>query len=303
MSASNTVQPLSERYVRELREDHARFSRVLSMIGRDARRLVDAPDDALPMFAEAVDYVVRFQNVYHHPREEIMFDKIAEKSQQLAAIVTRLSQEHAGTAHAGTVLLSLIERASLAPEQREGRAQLARGLEKFARSMREHIDLEEDLLYSQVWTQLTEDDWERLIGSAAALDPLEDDRNARYPLLASYVSEGRTRSDVAIETSPLGEAVGSAITRVAKLLDGFGVITSTLKRQRKEACALTRKSVRALPAIPVLAPLETLEASLRSAAEFADAYGRWWREWSEQYRKLGTRSGMTDVSTDSREAT
>ena len=62
------MQQESEEYVRELREDHARFSRVMLMIGRDARRLVDEPEAVLPLFAEAVDYVVSFQNVYHHPR-------------------------------------------------------------------------------------------------------------------------------------------------------------------------------------------------------------------------------------------
>ena len=41
-------------YLTGLREDHARFSRVLSMIGRDARRLVDDPTAVVPLFAEAV---------------------------------------------------------------------------------------------------------------------------------------------------------------------------------------------------------------------------------------------------------
>ena len=71
---------IGSEYLSGLREDHARFSRVLSMIGRDARRIVDETDEVLPLFEEAIHYIVNFQNVHHHPREEIMFARIARRS-------------------------------------------------------------------------------------------------------------------------------------------------------------------------------------------------------------------------------
>jgi hypothetical protein len=54
------MEPNGEQYLRGQREDHARFSRVLSMIGRDAQRLLDEPEAILPLFSEAVDYLVSF---------------------------------------------------------------------------------------------------------------------------------------------------------------------------------------------------------------------------------------------------
>lgn len=285
---TSPVRETSERYVRGLLEDHARFSRVLTMIGRDARRLVDAPSDVLPLFAEAVDYVVNFQNVYHHPREEIMFSRVGEKSESLAAAAKKLAQEHGGTAYAGKELLALIDHVSRAPGERAGREQLAKGLERFARSMRSHIAQEEDLLYSQVWIELTRRDWDKLIGQAAALDPLDHDHSAKYPLLVRYVSEGRTRSDVTTESSPFGEALGSAMDRIGTLLDGLAVIDRTMSRQRKEACALARKSIRAMPIIPALQPMDSVRAGMQSAGEFASAYRRWFREWNALYSRSDT---------------
>ena len=91
----------SESYLRGLRADHARFSRVLSMIGRDARRIVDEPEAVLPLFSEAVDYVVHYQNVHHHPREETMFAKVAGMSEPLASTAAQLSQEHERTDRVG----------------------------------------------------------------------------------------------------------------------------------------------------------------------------------------------------------
>jgi hemerythrin-like domain-containing protein len=278
------MQQSGTEYLRGLREDHARFSRVLSMIGRDARRLVDEPEAVLPLFAEAVDYVVRFQNVYHHPREEIMFAKIAEKSETLAAAASTLSREHQATADAGKELLSLVERVSGAPSRRPDREQLARRLERFARSMRGHIAQEEEILYSQAWAELTPQDWDGLTGSVAAIDPLEGTEDGRYPLLAEYVAEGRTHSNVAMESGPLGKLVASGLKQASAFMDQFGSINKTLKRQRREACALSRETIRAMPIVPILQPETSFRVGVESAGEFGRAYVRWLREWGEIYR-------------------
>ncbi|MDH3641338.1 MAG: hemerythrin domain-containing protein [Gammaproteobacteria bacterium] len=276
-------------YLRELREDHARFSRVLSMIGRDARRLVDEPDTVLPLFAEAVDYVVSFQNVYHHPREEVMFARIAEKSETLAAAASSLSREHHATARVGEDLLSLLGNGSHAQSDRPNREQLARSLEKFARSMRGHIAQEEEILYSQAWAELTPQDWDALAGSAAAADPLDGSDGGRYPLLARYVAEGQTRSNVDMDGGALGQIVESGLKRASALVDQVGSINRTLKRQSTEACELSLKSIRAMPVIPILQPQTSFEVSTKSAQEFGRAYVRWLREWSEIYRSPDAR--------------
>lgn len=278
------MQQSGTEYLRGLREDHARFSRVLSMIGRDARRLVDEPEAVLPLFAEAVDYVVSFQNVYHHPREEIMFARIAEKSESLATAASNLSREHQATADAGKELLSLMERASRGPSAGPDRERLARTLERFARSMRGHIAQEEEIFYSQAWTEMTPQDWEGLAGSAAAIDPLDGTEDGRYPLLAEYVAEGRTHSKVAMESGPLGQLVASGLKQASAFIDQFGSINKTLKRQRREACALSRETIRAMPIVPILQPEISFRVGVESAGEFGRAYVRWLREWREIYR-------------------
>jgi hemerythrin-like domain-containing protein len=283
------MQRNGEQYLRGLREDHARFSRILSMIGRDARRLVNNPESVLPLFSEAVDYVVNFQNVHHHPREEIMFAKIAEKSESLAAAATRLSREHQGTDRVGQELLSMMEQVSSEPIHRPDRARLARRLEQFARAMRGHIAQEEEILYSQAWTELGPRDWDSVAESAGEDDPLTGFEDSRYPQLTLYVSEGMTRSNVSMESGPLGQLVESGMKQVSGVVDQLSLMNSTLKRQQREAWALSRKSLRAMPVIPVLQPGRALRVSMESADAFARAYVRWLREWAEVYRRTGNR--------------
>ncbi len=280
MNGEEHVQQTSEEYMRELREDHGRFSRILSLIGRDARLLVDEPDTVLPLFAEAIDYVVNFQNVYHHPREEIMFAKVAEKSKRLSEAAAALSREHNGTAQAGEELLTLLESVSSDSSHRADRTQLSQKLEGFARSMRKHISKEEELLYSQAWAELSAEDWDTLMESVTAIDPLEDDEESRYPLLAEYVSEGRTHNNVSIDGGPWGELLESGM----KQADQLKLIGRTMRQQHREACALTLKSMRAMPVIPMLQPEVSIRVTSESAVEFGRAYMRWLREWGDVLR-------------------
>jgi hemerythrin-like domain-containing protein len=278
------MQHSGEEYLRGLREDHARFSRVLSMIGRDAHRLVDQPQEVLPLFSEAVDYVVNFQNVHHHPREEIMFARIAARSEALATTASKLSREHGATEVAGGELLSMMKRLSPAASHRADRARVARRLERFARSMRGHIAQEEQLLYSQAWSELTPEDWAGLAASAAAVDPIAPGDDPRYPLLTDYVEGGRTHSNVSTQTSPVGAVLETGLAQASALSDHLGAISRTAKRQSREAYALTRKAFRAMPLIPMLEPQTSVRVGIESAEALGRAYVRWLSEWVEIYR-------------------
>ena len=273
------MEPTGEQYLRGLREDHARFSRVLSMIGRDAQRLLDEPDAVLPLFSEAVDYVVNHQNIHHHPREEVMFAKVATASETLADTSARLSQEHELTDRAGEELLATLDRASHSSSQRSTRQELARQLERFARSMRAHIAQEEEILYSEAWDTLSPADWDDL--AASAPDPLDRAQDDRYPLLAEYVSEGQTHSTVQLGSSPFGEVVESGLERLSAVTRQLGAVTATVRRQQREACELTLKSVRDMPNVPMLQPQQTLRASGENAQAFTAANVRWLREWRD----------------------
>jgi hemerythrin-like domain-containing protein len=273
------MEPTGDQYLRGLREDHARFSRVLSMIGRDAQRLIDEPEAVLPLFSEAVDYVVNYQNVHHHPREEVMFAKVANASETLAGTSARMSQEHELTDRAGAELLATLDRASHSSSERSTRQELARQLERFARSMRAHIAQEEEILYSEAWDTLSPEDWDDL--AASAPDPLDRAQDDRYPLLAEYVSEGQTHSTVQLDSSPLGEAVESGLEQLSAVTRQLGTVNATVRRQQREACELTLESARDMPNAPMLHPQQTLRASGETAQAFTAASVRWLREWRD----------------------
>jgi len=273
------MREIGNDYLRGLREDHARFSRVLSMIGRDARRLIDEPDAVLPVFEEAIDYIVNFQNIHHHPREETMFAKLADQAPPLRQTARKLAGEHGAVGRVGESIQAMLRHAASEQTSRESRKRLAQKLERFAREMRRHIQQEEELLYSRVWDEFDESDWEDLTDSAPPTDPLERSQSRRYPLLNEYVSAGSGRSEVSMESSSLLEKMETRLDRALSKSPRLRRMKSIVRRHGEEAAALRRRSIESLPDQPLLHPLDTARVGVDSVGNLCGAYARWIKEW------------------------
>lgn len=273
------MREIGNDYVKGLREDHARFSRVLSMIGRDARRLVEEPETVLPVFEEAVDYIVNFQNIHHHPREEIMFAKLADRAPSLKPIAKKLEGEHGAVGRVGESIQGMLSRASSELTSKESRKRLSQKLERFAREMRTHIRQEEELLYSRVWDELEDGDWTDLAESAPPIDPLGKSHSERYPRLAEYVAGGGGRSHVEMDSSPFLERMEARLDRALSKSPRLRRMKSIARRHGEEASALGRRSIEALPDKPLLHPLDSARVGFDSMRNLCSAYGRWIRDW------------------------
>lgn len=273
------MREIGNDYLKGLREDHARFSRVLSMIGRDARRLVDEPESVLPVFEEAVDYIVNFQNIHHHPREEIMFEKLAERAPSLRPTAKKLAGEHGAVGRVGDSIQGMLGRASSELTSQESRKRLAQKLERFAREMRMHIRQEEELLYARVWDELEPSDWEDLANSAAPTDPLGKSQSQRYPLLTEYVSGGGGKSEVAMDSSSMLERMEARLDHALSKSPRLRRMKSIARRHGEEAAALGRRSIEALPDYPLLHPVDSARVGIDSTRNLCSAYLRWVRDW------------------------
>jgi hemerythrin-like domain-containing protein len=260
------------------------------MIGRDARRLVDEPDEVMTVFEEAVDYVVNFQNVYHHPREELMFSRIAERDPSVAATASKLAREHKATDRAGESLLTLISRTSTGARGKSSRERLAQKLEQFAKQMRAHISQEEQVLYSRAWSELDEQDWNEMADAVPPRDPLSKDASKRYPQLARYVKTGSAQSEVSMQSESILQIMEKALDKSLSKTPKLREVKSIARRHGEEAWSLARKSIDAYPRNPLLSPCVAARVGFNGVREFGAAYGRWIREWHGYVWQKGKQS-------------
>ena len=281
VSESGPIDSRGARILQRLRGDHGRFGRVLTMIGRDAWLLIDDPNETLPIFSEAVEYIANYQNVHHHPPEEQMFALLASKSPDSRAVVKKLTREHEISQHTGQELLALLGKVSAGDQSRKSRVNLADALKDFARNMRAHIKEEEKLLYSEAWRLFTSDDWKTVSYEEPGDDPLSGTAQTEYPLLSDYVSGHRAQSQVFFGEDRMNDRLSQVFHNAGSCADRVKRIQELALRQNKEAFVLTIKSISSMPLFPLLSPRKTWAQTKCSFDEIRGTINRWQGEWRD----------------------
>ena len=190
-------------FLTELHNDHACFSRILLMISRNAQLLETDHTSVLPLFKEAVDYIVDYQNTYHHPREETLFKLLKDRMPSLQQQADQLHKEHMMMGRAGKKMMRQLHELGRDNQKRSVRASLAKSLLQFVDDMRVHIRNEEEIMYAQVTSLLTDDDWNAIAQDKTVGDPLQGGPTDKYVLLSRYMTES---SDlIRVNTENLGD--------------------------------------------------------------------------------------------------
>jgi hemerythrin-like domain-containing protein len=118
-----------------------------------------------------VSYLREYSDQFHHPREDVAFERLASYCPELELVVARLRQEHRVIAHAGATLLAHIEAAlegSILP-----REQLEAAAAIYLIYYQNHIRTEETTILTRAAQHLTVEDWEGVRAAVpVAPDPL-----------------------------------------------------------------------------------------------------------------------------------
>lgn len=148
-------QPL----MKALRAEHLHIATVMELFEQQLRELESGkPVDSHVLF-EIMEYMVTWPDRYHHPREDLIYSRVAELDAAAADEVDTLQRDHDQSATSGRELLLLIER------WREGDASaesvVKAGLQYIADSY-QHMNIEEKMVYPHIESILTLEDWREL---------------------------------------------------------------------------------------------------------------------------------------------
>ena len=140
------------------REEHAYFKRLLELLRLQADRFPRGEKPNYELMVDIISYLRDYGDAVHHPREDVAFDRLVERVEDLALPVARLRQEHRVIAHAGEKLRNLLESvvggSILAVEELETAA--ATYLVYFGN----HIAKEDEDILPRADAALTAADWE-----------------------------------------------------------------------------------------------------------------------------------------------
>lgn len=167
---------------------------------------------------ETLHYMIHYPDAFHHPREDLVYQRAGELDSKLADSVDTLQREHDYLAGLGKQALDAVERWQQARADTKAVLKPAR---EYIQVLYRHMNLEEKLVFPEIERLLTPEDWRQLEREdliEPVSDPVFGPRVAReYRNLARKARRALRRG---VEDAALAEWVG-----LEAALEGMEVIS------------------------------------------------------------------------------
>ncbi len=241
----------AQAFMARLRLDHARLSRVLRELEVQRTRLDTEPDEARAVLGEALHYLVEYLHGHHHPREDLLYARLAPLRADLGEELRELGREHDGGARRARQLVAALRRLPPAGPAGRGSERFARDLRAYVDETRQHMRREERaIFYAGVEPWLSEADWQAVSAAAMPDDPLGDAAHLRrhYPHLAAALA--LPVRDVSSAVQPADDVSARQARAMAALREGADELVETYGELLHEGLDLLRANVETLWGAP-----------------------------------------------------
>lgn len=189
-----------------LRAEHRHMASVMELMGQQLDAIAAGEMVDTHMLYESMDYMLSWPDRYHHPREDLIYGRVADIDPTAADNVDSLQREHDAMAALGRELLAIIE--LWRDGKVSGTTVVKAGKDYIARSYK-HMNSEEELVFPQIESILTVQDWRELAEDdnlRPASDPVFGPRVQReFRNLARKVRRGVRRG---VERGTMVEWIG-----------------------------------------------------------------------------------------------
>lgn len=155
--------------------EHEYFRRLLTLLQKQLDVFHGGERPNYELMLDIVSYLREYSDRFHHPREDIAFDRLARRAPELALPLARLKQEHRVIAHAGEALvghLDAILGGALVP-----RADVEMAIATYLVYYANHIAKEEEDVLVRAASLLGPEDWAAVRDALPSIaDPLFGDQ-------------------------------------------------------------------------------------------------------------------------------
>jgi hemerythrin-like domain-containing protein len=164
-----------------LQEDHANLSLLLDLFESEIQKFDEAGRDPdFELIALALEYCVDYPTLYHHPKEDRVYEKLMLRKPELANKVVLLIEDHDILARLTQAFANAVAAAITGEPPDKARST---GHE-FLKHYRDHMDIEDVEIFTAAREFLTESDWAEIESAGEnPPDPLFSEQTR-----AAYVS-------------------------------------------------------------------------------------------------------------------
>jgi len=146
--------------MKALRAEHRHIASVMQLFADQLQAIEEGQLVDTHVVYEIMDYMVSWPDRYHHPREDLIYGRVAEIDVAAADEVDTLQRDHDRAAKRGRELLRDIEK------WRQGEtsgAVIAKSGRAYIDHMYEHMNVEEKVVFPRIESILTVQDWRDLV--------------------------------------------------------------------------------------------------------------------------------------------
>ncbi len=146
-----------------LHTDHVNFSRLLNILTENLRILRDGGRPDYTAMLDVIEYLEDYADLYHHPKEDAIYEICLERNPEARAVITELMQQHHTLKQSTSALRKTLE--GLLHDAVIPKTQFMTQLADFIERQTVHLDAEEANIFPFLNLQLTAQDWARIEAS------------------------------------------------------------------------------------------------------------------------------------------
>jgi len=183
-----------------LLQDHRNLARLWDLLGRELNVFKEGGLPDYDLVENILDYCINYPDLCHHPKEDLIFDKLRERDPAAIGAIGDLKKEH-------DKLLALTWRFSTAVSNVIDDEQLPRDwfmdvANNFLSFSRNHMQMEEVVFFPAARKTLTDEDWKDLQESFENVeDPLfGEQKQEKYISLYQEIMDWGQMSEAANDT-------------------------------------------------------------------------------------------------------
>jgi len=173
----------------DLRQDHRNLAWLWDLLGRELSIFKEGGRPDYDLVEAILDYCINYPDLCHHPKENLIFDKLADRDSGVIGAIGDLKKEHerltALTWRFSNTLSNVLEDEQL---PRDWFLEVAND---FLSSSCNHMQMEEVLFFPATRKSLTNEDWSDLETTIANVeDPLFGcDKQEKYQSLFKNIMD------------------------------------------------------------------------------------------------------------------
>lgn len=156
------------------RKDHANFSRLLSLLEEQIKFFHENRTPNYELMLDIMHYMTHYPDLFHHPKEDIAFEKVKKLDTGAGVVVDDLLRQHVVLRESGAKLLESLE--GVIAGAMLARASVEAPGQTYIAYFRSHMNKEEADIFPLALQLLSDQDWSVLeAAEPSPVDPLFGD--------------------------------------------------------------------------------------------------------------------------------